>query len=114
MRPPPSSARRVALSCRIVPVLLLAPTAQGFDSRDRVRALERQAPDGVTVRSAPGLLAPRREGDGLVRDAARERGATVVVVAPGGPDLASHVLLTIEGARAVGLPVAAGVIAGPG
>src|SRR6185295_7434660 len=43
-----------------------------------------------------------------------ERGATVVVVAPGGPDLASHVLLTIEGARSVGLPVAAVVIAGPG
>jgi hypothetical protein len=68
----------------------------------------------VTVRSAPGLLAPRREGDGLVREAARERGATVVVVAPGGPDLASHALLTVEGARAVGLPVAAVVVAGPG
>jgi hypothetical protein len=38
----------------------------------------------------------------------------VVVVAPGGPDLASHALLTVEGARSVGLPVAAVVIAGPG
>jgi len=82
-----------------VPELLLVSTTQGFDGRDLVRALERQAPDGVTIRSAPGLLAPRREGDGLVREAARDRGATVVVVAPGGPDLASHVLLTIEGAR---------------
>jgi hypothetical protein len=97
-----------------VPELLLVSTTQGFDARDLVRALERQAPEGVTVRSAPGLLAPRREGEGLVRDAARSRGATVVVVAPGGPDLASHALLTVEGARSVGLPVAAVVIAGPG
>jgi hypothetical protein len=97
-----------------VPELLLVSTTQGFDSRDLVRALERQAPDGVTVRGAPGLLAPRHEGDGLVREAARQRGATVVVVAPGGPDLANHVLLTIEGARSIGLPVAAVVIAGPG
>jgi hypothetical protein len=97
-----------------VPELLLVSTTQGFDVRDLVRALERQAPEGVTVRSAPGLLAPRREGEGLVRDAARQRGATVVVVAPGSPDLASHALLTIEGARSVGLPVAAVVIAGPG
>ena len=97
-----------------MPELLLVSTTQGFDARDLVRAIERQAPEGVTVRSAPGLLAPRREGDGLVRDAARARGATVVVVAPGGPDLASHTLLTVEGARSVGLPVAAVVIAGPG
>src|SRR3954454_8732294 len=97
-----------------VPELLLVATTQGFDARDLVRALERQAPDGVTVRSAPGLLAPRRDGDGLVREAARERGATGVVVAPGGPDLASHALLTVEGARSVGLPVAAVVVAGPG
>jgi hypothetical protein len=97
-----------------VPELLLVATTQGFDARDLLRALERLAPDGVTVRSAPGLLAPRREGDGLVRDAARERGVTVVVVAPGGPDLASHALLTVEGARSVGLPVAAVVVAGPG
>jgi hypothetical protein len=97
-----------------VPELLLVATTQGFDARDLVRAIERHAPDGVTVRSAPGLLAPRREGDGLVRDAARERGVTVVVVAPGGPDLASHALLTVEGARSVGLPVAAVVVAGPG
>jgi hypothetical protein len=97
-----------------VPELLLVATTSTFDARDLVRALERQAPEGITVRSVPGLLAPRREGDGLVRDAARARGATVVVVAPGGPDLASHALLTIEGARSVGLPVAAVVIAGPG
>ena len=109
-----AAGRSAALSCRVVPELLLVSTTQGFDSRDLVRALERQAPEGVTVRSAPGLLAPRRDGDGLVREAARERGATVVVVAPGGPDLANHVLLTIEGARSVGLPVAAVVIAGPG
>lgn len=97
-----------------MPELLLVSTTQGLDVRDLVRALERQAPEGVTVRSAPGLLAPRRDGDGLVRDAARSRGATVVVVAPGGPDVANHALLTVEGARSVGLPVAAVVVAGPG
>ena len=37
-----------------------------------------------------------------------------MVVAPGGADLASHALLTVEGARSVGLPVAAVVVAGPG
>jgi hypothetical protein len=99
---------------RGVPELLLVATTSTFDARDLVRAIERQAPEGVAVRSAPGLLTARRDGDGLVRDAARARGATVVVVAPGGPDLASHALLTVEGARAVGLPVAAVVVAGPG
>jgi hypothetical protein len=78
-----------------------------------VRALERRAPAGVHVRSAPGLLAPTGDG-GIVREAARERGAVVVVVAPGGPDLANHALLTIDAARVVGLPVAAVVVAGPG
>src|SRR3954447_10715734 len=97
-----------------VPELLLVATTSTFDARDLVRALERQAPEGVTVRSAAGLLAPRREGDGVVREAARDRGATVVVVAPGGPDLANHALLTVEAARAVGLPVAAVVVAGAG
>jgi hypothetical protein len=97
-----------------VPELLLVCTTSSFDARDLVRAIERQAPDGVSVRSAPGLLAPRREGEGLVREAARARGATVVVVAPGGPDLANHALLTVEAARNVGLPVAAVVVAGPG
>jgi hypothetical protein len=97
-----------------VPELLLVSTTSSLDVRDLVRAIERQAPEGVTVRSAPGLLAAARDGDGLVRDVARARGATVVVVAPGGPDLASHALLTAEGARSVGLPVAAVVIAGPG
>jgi hypothetical protein len=97
-----------------VPELLLVSTTAGFDSRDLVRAIERQVPESVRVRSAPGLLAPERGGSGLVREAARDRGAIVVVVAPGGPDLANHALLTVEAARAVGLPVAAVVVAGPG
>src|SRR4029079_16012954 len=59
--------------------LLLVATTSTFDVRDLVRALERQAPEGVTVRSAAGLLAPRPEGEGVVREAARDRGATVVV-----------------------------------
>jgi hypothetical protein len=97
-----------------VPELLLVSTTAGFDLRDLVRAIERQAPEGVSVRSAPGLLVPLREGSGLVRESARDRGAIVVVVAPGGPDLANHALLTVEAARSVGLPVAAVVVAGPG
>ncbi len=97
-----------------MPELLLVTTTASLDARDLVRAIERQAPEGVSVRSAPGLLAAARDGEGLVRDVARTRGATVVVVAPGGPDLASHALLTVEGARSVGLPVAAVVVAGPG
>ncbi len=97
-----------------VPELLLVCTTSSLDARDLVRAIERQAPEGVTVRSVAGLLAPLRDGEGLVREAARSRGATVVVVAPGGPDLANHALLTVEAARSVGLPVAAVVVAGPG
>ena len=98
-----------------MPELLLVSTTQVFDSRDLVRALERHAPDGVTVRSAPGLLAAR-PATATASSATRraQRGATVVVVAPGGPDLANHVLLTVEASRAVGLPVAAVEIAGPG
>jgi hypothetical protein len=95
-----------------VPELLLACTQADFDARDLVRAIERQDVGGLTVTAAPGLLAPGRSGTGTVRDGARARGATVVVVAPGGPDLANHALLTVEAARAVGLPVAAVVVAG--
>ena len=97
-----------------MPELLLVQTTAEFDARDLVRALERDVPDGVTVRSAPGLLAPERDGAGSVRDRARTRGATVLVVAPGGPDLANHALLTVEAARAAGLAVAAVIVAGPG
>jgi hypothetical protein len=97
-----------------VPELLLVATTAGLDARDLVRALERVAPEGLTIRAAPGLLAPERDAGALVRDGARTRGATVVVVAPAGPDLANHALLTVEAARAAGLPVAAVVVAGPG
>jgi hypothetical protein len=97
-----------------VPELLLACTEAGFDARDLVRAIERRDIGGLTISTAPGLLAPDRSGTGTVRDGARSRGATVVVVVPGGPDLANHALLTVEAARAVGLPVAAVVVAGPG
>lgn len=88
-------------------------TSSGLDLRDLVRALQRRG-DAGTVRTAPGLLSPAPEGRGLVRDVARERGATVVVCAPGGPDLANHALLTVEAARAAGLVVPAVVVAGHG
>ena len=92
--------------------LLLAATTSGLDLRDLERALTRALPEGVTVRRAPGLLAA--EGEGSALDAARRRAAAVVVVAPGGPDLLSHTLLTLEAARAAGLPAPAVVVAGPG
>jgi hypothetical protein len=97
-----------------VPELLLVATTAELDARDLVRALERVAPEGLAIRSAPGLLAPERDGGALVRESARARGATVVVVAPAGPDLANHALLTLEAARTAGLAVAAVVVAGPG
>jgi hypothetical protein len=78
------------------------------------RAVERLAPEGVTVRSAPGFLAAAAGGEGLVRDEAVRRGAAVVVVVPGGADLLDHALLTAQAARAAGLAVPAVVVAGPG
>ncbi len=97
-----------------MPELLVVATSAGLDARDLVRALERAAPEGTRVRSAPGLLAEGEPGEGLVAEGALERGATVLVLAPGGADLANHALLTIEVARARGLVVPAVVVAGPG
>lgn len=95
-----------------MPELLLVSTTASLDTRDLVRALERAVPPGVHVAAAPGLLAA--SGAGLVREAARERGAVALVVAPGNADLANHALLTVDAARAVGMPVAAVVVTGPG
>ncbi len=92
--------------------LLLAATTSAVDLRDLQRALERALPETVTVRRAPGLLAA--EGEGSALDAARRRAAAVVVAAPGGPDLLNHALLSVEAARAAGLPVPAVVVCGPG
>jgi hypothetical protein len=97
-----------------VPELLLCATSAALDLRDLQRAVERQAPEGVTVRSAPGFLALADGGDGLVRDEAVRRGAAVVVVVPGGQDLLAHALLTTHAVRAAGLAVPAVVVAGPG
>ena len=98
-----------------MPELLLCATSAALDLRDLHRAVERQAPEGVAVRSAPGFLAlAAGEGEGLVRDGAVRRGAVVVVVAPGGQDLLAHALLTIHAARGAGLAVPAVVVAGPG
>lgn len=92
--------------------LLLAATTAALDARDLQRALERALPDGVTVRRAAGLLAA--EGDGSALEGARRRAATIVVLAPGGADLLNHALLSVEAARAAGLPVPAVVVCGPG
>jgi hypothetical protein len=92
--------------------LLLAATTATIDARDLQRALERAVPEGVAVRRAPGILAA--DGEGSALDAARRRGATVLVLAPAGPDLLSHGLLTAEAARGAGLPVPAVIVAGHG
>ena len=92
--------------------LLLAATTAALDARDLQRALERALPEGVTVRRAAGLLAAEDEGSAL--DGARKRAAAVVVLVPGGADLLSHALLSVEVARAAGLPVPAVVVCGPG
>jgi len=97
-----------------VPELLVVATSAAVDARDLVRALERAVSAGTRVRAAPGLLAEGEPGEGLVADGARARGATVLVLAPGGPDLANHALLTVAAAREAGLPIAAVVVAGPG
>jgi hypothetical protein len=98
-----------------VPELLLCATSAALDLRDLHRAVERQTPEGVAVRSAPGFLAlAGGEGEGLVRDQAVRRGAAVVVVVPGGQDLLAHALLTVHAARTAGLAVPAVVVAGPG
>lgn len=97
-----------------MPELLVVATSAALDARDLVRALERAVGPGTRVHSASGLLAEGEPGEGLVVDGARARGATVLVLAPGGPDLANHALLTVAAARAAGLPVPAVVVAGPG
>lgn len=89
--------------------LLLVGTTSSLDLRDLVRAFERQG-DAGSVTAAPGLLTPA--GEGLVRDAARERGATVAVCVPGNADTANHALLTVEAARAAGLVVPVVVVLG--
>lgn len=98
-----------------MPELLAAATDSTLDLRDLVRALERVVPEGTVVRAAPGLLAADRSAAGApVLEGARRRGATVVVVAPGGPDLANHAGLTVAAAREAGLAVPAVVVVGPG
>jgi hypothetical protein len=95
-----------------MPDLLVVATTAELDLRDLARALERALGGHARIETAPGLLA--EAGETSVRDQARARGATIVVVAPAGPDLAAHALLTLEVARAAGLAVPAVVVAGPG
>ncbi len=90
--------------------LLVVATSEGLDARDLVRALERRLGAQASVAAAGGLLGGQRDA----REAARARGANVVIVAPAGPDLANHALLSVEAARAGGLAVPAVIVAGPG
>lgn len=95
-----------------MPELVVVSTAAGLDARDLVRGLERALAGAGTASAVPGLLADLP--DGVARDRVRAAGAPVCVLAPAGPDLANHVLLTVEAARAAGLAVAAVIVAGPG
>ncbi len=95
-----------------MPDILVVATTAALDLRDLVRALDRALDGRAGVGSAPGLLA--RAGEDTVRDRARAGGAIIIVLAPAGPDLASHALLTIEAARAAGLAVPAVLVTGPG
>jgi hypothetical protein len=98
-----------------MPELLVVSTTAGLDARDLVRGLERALDGSGEATAAAGLLAAAGDGSGgSVRDAARGRGAIVCVLAPAGPDLANHALLTIEAARGAGLAVASVIVAGPG
>ncbi len=97
-----------------MPELLVVATSSALDAHDLVRALARACGEGTRVRSAPGFLAEGEPGEGLVADGALARGPVVLVLAPGGPDLASHALLTLEAVRARGLAAPAVVVAGPG
>jgi hypothetical protein len=92
--------------------LLVVATTAELDLRDLARALERALGGHARIHTAPGLLA--EADDTCVRDRARARGAIVLIVAPAGPDLAAHTLLTLEVARAAGLAVPAVIVAGPG
>ncbi|MCW3038553.1 MAG: nuclear transport factor 2 family protein [Solirubrobacterales bacterium] len=87
-------------------------TTAALDGRDLVRGLARALDARAAVSLAPGLVA-ERDGE-LVRDAARARGAVVCILAPAGPDLANHALLSVEVARAAGLAVPAVLVVGPG
>ncbi len=97
-----------------MPELLVVATIAALDSRDLVRALDRATDAAVRVRGVAGLMAEGEPGEGLVVDGARARGATVLILAPGGADLANHALLSLAAARAAGLAVAAVLVAGPG
>jgi len=92
--------------------LLVVLTSAELAAAPVVAALDEALPEGTPVRELPGLLAPTAEGT-LAREAARGRDVAVLVLAAPGPDLANHALLTVEAARAAGLPVAAVVVNGP-
>jgi hypothetical protein len=92
--------------------LLVVLTSAELAAGPVVAALDEALPEGTPVAELPGLLAPTGEG-ALVREAARGRDAVLLVLAAPGADLANHALLTVEAARAAGLPVAAVVVNGP-
>jgi dethiobiotin synthetase len=74
------------------------------------RAAADQA-DALVVEGVGGILVPLTPGY-LVRDLARDLGLALVVAARPGLGTINHSLLTLEAARAVGLPVA-GVVLTP-
>jgi dethiobiotin synthetase len=78
----------------------------------RLRAAAGAAAEGAdffVCEGVGGLLVPLTLGY-LVRDLARDLGLPAVIAAPPGLGTINHTLLTLEGARAVGLDVAAVVL----
>jgi len=104
--------RPARLCSAAVRELLVVLTSAELAAAPVVAALDEALPEGTPVTELPGLLAPTAEGT-LARDAARGRDVAVLVLAAPGADLANHALLTVEAARAAGLPVAAVVVNGP-
>jgi AAA domain len=102
-----------ALEVEATPFVSARHAGLALDPADlvaRARAAAEPA-SALVVATSGGVLAPltRRYS---VRDLARELELPVVVVVDAGRDLVNHALLTIEGVRAVGLPVASVVLTG--
>lgn len=93
----------------VSPHLAAAMTGRHVDPVDLVGKASANREDVLVVEGVGGLRVPLTE-DFSVRDLAVELGLPLVIVSPPGLGAINHTLLTIEGARAVGLDVAAVVL----
>jgi dethiobiotin synthetase len=93
----------------VSPHLAAALANQNIDSADLVERARGRSDRTLIVEGVGGLLVPLA-GDFTVRDLAVELELPVLIAAPPGLGTINHTLLTIEGARAAGLSVAAVVL----